>query len=507
MYGYSSPDTDVEIRPRRLTLALLAVLSLVMLAIVAASASAKPPTGDFTVSPNPPNEDQAATFACNPCPDGADVAWDFDGNLDFTDARGTTAQHTFGNGGLVTVRMRLTKHGEEGFAAHDFTVNAAPIVDFDSSPDSPLPNQDVLFSVTANTEPGVALKWDFGDGSTSNQPGPRHRYAGPGQYAVQLTATDAGGLKGTQTRRVIVQDPSGPAAALSFAPMVPLVGQVVTFTDTSTPSSGQLITSREWDLDNDGDFDDSPVGWSFGAPGNHVVSLLVTQSNDKLALKRLNIRVNAAPTAAFVWSPLTPVAGQAINLVSISSDSEGVLSGQAWDLDGDGQYDDASGSAVSRAFPSAGIYEVGLRVRDSDGIVRTIRQAVTVSAAPILQQRTSGPLRFIAPFPVIRLAGDFLSRGAFVRLLVVRAPRGALIRVRCEGTRCPVKAARRKSTHGSVRFAQFERRLRAGIRLEIFVRQPGRIGKYTRFLVRAGQPPKRVDRCLFPGVQRPKACP
>ena len=370
-----------------------------MFAIVAASASAKPPTGDFTVSPNPPNEDQAATFACDPCPEGADVAWDFDGNLDFTDARGTTAQHTFGDGGLVTVRMRLTKHGEEGFAAHDFTVNAAPIVDFDSSPDSPLPNQDVLFSVTANTEPGVALKWDFGDGSTSTQPGPRHRYAGPGRYAVQLTATDAGGLKGTQTRQVIVQDPSGPAAALSFAPMVPLVGQVVTFTDTSTPSSGQLITSREWDLDNDGDFDDSPVGWSFGAPGNHVVSLLVTQSNDKPALKRLNIRVNAAPTAAFVWSPLTPVAGQAINLVSISSDSEGVLSGQAWDLDGDGQFDDASGSAVSRAFPSAGIYDIGLRVTDSDGLVRTIRRAVTVSAAPILPAANSGRAAFHRSVP------------------------------------------------------------------------------------------------------------
>ena len=71
---------------------------------------------------------------------------------------------------------------------------------------------------------------------------------------------------------------------------------------------------------------------------------------------------------------------------------------------------------------------------DSDGIVRTIRQAVTVSAAPILPaaNKRDEP-RFIAPFPVIRLAGDFLSRGAFVRLLVVRAPRGALIRVRCRG--------------------------------------------------------------------------
>jgi PKD repeat protein len=504
LYGYSSPDTDVEIRPRRLTLALLAVLSLVMLAIVAASASAKPPTGDFTVSPNPPNEDQAATFACDPCPEGADVAWDFDGNLDFTDARGTTAQHTFGDAGPVTVTMRLTKDREVGSVAHDFTVNAPPVVDFDSSPDSPLPNQDVLFSVTANTEPGVALEWDFGDGRTSSQSGPRHSYANPGQYAVQLTATDAGGLKGTQTRQVIVQDPSGPAAALSFAPMVPLVGQVVTFTDTSTPSSGQSITSREWDLDNDGDFDDSPVGWSFGAPGNHVVSLLVTQSNDKPALKRLNIRVNAAPTAAFVWSPLMPVARQAINLVSISGDSEGVLSGQAWDLDGDGQYDDASGSAVSRAFPSAGNYAVGLQVTDSDGVVRTIRRVVTVSAAAIVP---AASVRFMAPFPVVRLAGKVLPRGALVRLLVVRAPRGSLIRVKCGEKGCPVRAVRRTSGGRGVRFAQFERRLRAGISLELFIRKPGMIGKYTRFRIRAGAPPKRVDLCLFPSRRAPRRCP
>jgi PKD repeat protein len=470
---------------------------------VAASASAKPPTGDFTVSPNPPNEDQAATFACNPCPEGADVAWDFDGNLDFTDARGTTAQHTFGDGGLVTVRMRLTKHGEEGFAAHDFTVNVAPIVDFDSSPDSPLPNQDVLFSVTANTEPGVALKWDFGDGSTSTQPGPRHRYAGPGQYAVQLTATDAGGLKGTQTRQVIVHDPSGPAAALSFAPMVPLVGQVVTFTDTSTPSSGQLIVSREWDLDNDGDFDDSPVGWSFGAPGNHVVSLLVNQSNDKPALKRLNIRVNAAPTAAFTWSPLAPVGNQPVDLISTATDLEGLVA-QSWDLDGDGQFDDASGPTVRHVFRSAGTYDVGQQVTDSDGVTRTMRRALTVAAA--VRPAQVEP-RFITPFPVVRLAGKVLPHGARIQVLAVRAPRRAVIQVRCVGKGCPMGSVRRTSRGRTVRFPEFERKLRAGIRLKLFVRQQNRIGKYTSFLIRAGARPKRADLCLFPTRRSPGRCP
>ena len=326
-----------------------------------------------------------------------------------------------------------------------------------------------------------------------------------GTHTVKLRVTDSDGVVRTITRQLTVLDL--PNAAFNVSPGVPLVGEVLTFANTSTASSGSL-TQAVWDLDDDDQFDDNPAGWSFSARGNHRVSLKVTQTNGKTAVKELDIRVNAAPAVAFVWSPLTPVAGQATDLVSISSDSEGVLSGQAWDLDGDGQFDDASGSAVSRAFPSAGTYDVGLQVTDSDGIVRTIRQAVTVSAAPILPAANErDEPRFIAPFPVIRLAGNFLSRGAFVRLLVVRAPRGALIRVGCEGTGCPVEAARRKSTDGSVRFPQFERRLRAGIRLEIFVRQPGRIGKYTRFRVRAGEPPKRTDRCLFPGVQRPKACP
>lgn len=647
---------------------------------MAATASALPPAGDFTVSPNPPNEDQAATFTCIPCPEGADVAWDFDGNLDFADATGVSAQHTFADAGLVTVRMRLRMDGEETVVPHDFRVNARPTVRFDFLPVNPLPGELVGFNQVIGDPEGDALTWTwrFGDATTSTLDDPQHAHVTPGTRTIELEVTDARGAMTTDTRQIAVQDPNGPGADFTFSPTVPLVGGVVTFTNTSTPSSGQSITGAVWDLDNDGEFDDSPAGWSFGIPGNHAVSVRVTQSNGKqdvkqrnirvnappnaafvwtpstpvanesvdliststdaegpltaqdweldgdddfndatgpsaskafpagthtvklrvtdsdgvvrtvtrqltildlpnaaftvspgvplvgeiltfantstassgsltqavwdlddddqfddnpagwsfsargnhrvslkvtqtngqTAVKELDIRVNAAPAVAFVWSPLTPVAGQATDLVSTSSDTEGVLSGQAWDLDGDGQFDDASGSTVSRAFPSAGNYDVGLQVTDSDGVVRTIRRAVTVSAAPILPAANeSDEQRFIAPFPVVRLAGKVLSRGAVVRVLVVRAPRGALVRVRCEGNGCPVKAVRRRSKEGSVRFAQFERRLRVGVGLEIFVRQPGMIGKYTRFLVRAGEPPKRTDRCLFPGVQRPRACP
>jgi hypothetical protein len=116
------------------------------------------------------------------------------------------------------------------------------------------------------------------------------------------------------------------------------------------------------------------------------------------------------------------------------------------------------------------------------------------------------PLRRMRPFPIVRIAGVVLPNGAKVRILSVTAPRGAQIRLRCRGRGCPVGAVARTSATGLVRFRSFERRLRAGIKLELFIRKENRIGKYTRFLIRAGKPPARFDACLVPGRKRPVSC-
>jgi hypothetical protein len=53
----------------------------------------------------------------------------------------------------------------------------------------------------------------------------------------------------------------------------------------------------------------------------------------------------------------------------------------------------------------------------------------------------------------------------------------------------------------------FERRLPTGIVLQIFVTSPRRLGKYTRFLIRGGQPPARRDLCIRSVFARPIRCP
>ena len=141
-----------------------------------------------------------------------------------------------------------------------------------------------------------------------------------------------------------------------------------------------------------------------------------------------------------------------------------------------------------------------LRAEDAAGLA-SIRQR-TLNVKPALPV----PTGFLRPAPRIRFNGEILPNGTRVNILGVRAPRGTLVRVTCKGKRCPAKQRRKRIKKGPVRFRNYERFLRAGVRLEIYMRKPKTIGQYTRYQIRAGKPPIRVDRCLRPGKQKPSRC-
>jgi len=118
------------------------------------------------------------------------------------------------------------------------------------------------------------------------------------------------------------------------------------------------------------------------------------------------------------------------------------------------------------------------------------------------------PLRLMTPSPVVRIAGRFTRRGARIRILSVRAPRGTAILVRCRRRGCRRHSVKLGRGIGrAVRFRRFERSFRAGTILEVFVAQANTIGRFTRFQIRRGRPPKRKDLCLLPGQRRGSQCP
>ena len=126
---------------------------------------------------------------------------------------------------------------------------------------------------------------------------------------------------------------------------------------------------------------------------------------------------------------------------------------------------------------------------------------------PIIGPPVAGEAQppLLRPFPIVRIRGWLTRTGARVTLLTVRAPRGARIATRCRGRSCRVRHVAR--TASSTRLRAFQRRLRAGTRLDITVTKAGHIGKWTTIVIRKGRPPRRADRCVYPGARRPAPCP
>jgi large repetitive protein len=94
---------------------------------------------------------------------------------------------------------------------------------------------------------------------------------------------------------------------------------------------------------------------------------------------------NTKPTASFTTSPSAPVAGERVTFTSTSTDPDGRIVGQAWDLDNDGSYDDGTATTASRTFAGAGTYRVQLGVMDNDGavVMKSVNVVVKANGAPV----------------------------------------------------------------------------------------------------------------------------
>jgi hypothetical protein len=296
-----------------------------------------------------------------------------------------------------------------------------------------------------------------------------------------------------------------PVASFTSSPAAPLTGDVVTLDSTA---AGPILLQR-WDLDGDGSFDDGTeprVTTSFRTPGRHTVRLQVIGAAGAEAVQSQVLTVaNRLPVADFSYAPTPPAPGQAVVFQSTATDGEGRVVAHAWDLDGDGLFDDATGTSATHAFAGPGDYTVGLQAVDDHGGVSAVTRTLSV---------LEPPPAMLSPFPVVRLFGSRTAAGLRVLDLSVRAPEGSSVEMRCGGPGCPrgrvamrtdVPAGLPASTR-VIRFRGVKRRLRSGAVLKLLVTKRGHIGKYTRFRIRRGKVPSRRDLCLAPGIERPVTC-
>ncbi|MFP4106029.1 MAG: PKD domain-containing protein [Phycisphaerae bacterium] len=137
-----------------------------------------------------------------------------------------------------------------------------------------------------------SYRWEFGDGSGSDQPVVQRVYDAPGHYSEQLTIRTAGGYEARDFAQVRVYDPSAPATAYGWAYHTPVrgirPGTPVTFWNRIANFRG-----RVWIDYGDGKSERivDLTQHSFRRRGVHTVTLTATGPNEEPITVRMPVVV------------------------------------------------------------------------------------------------------------------------------------------------------------------------------------------------------------------------
>jgi parallel beta-helix repeat protein len=151
----------------------------------------------------------------------------------------------------------------------------------------------------ANGDP-LTYDWDFGDGNTSSLANPSHVYQDNGLYNVSLTVTDDSGA--STNASILVNVLNVPPVAFLGPDITVNEGDSVLLSASATDASPVDILSYNWDLDNDGIFNDAVgqnVSWILNDDSQFNVSVNVSDDDGGSDCAYILVTVNnIAPTVS-----------------------------------------------------------------------------------------------------------------------------------------------------------------------------------------------------------------
>lgn len=208
-------------------------------------------------------------------------------------------------------------------------------------------------------------------------------YVGAVTHSVQIRLVPPG---------VIIPPSDFPKVLFSFSPSAPLTGTDVTFDGSASVSPTGRIVAYAWDF-GDGSTGSGPtVTHRFGLGGSYIVKLTVADDRNLSAsdTKTVVVTDSGAPTAAFVFSPTSPVVNQDIffNASSSTAAPGRTLVAYNWNFGTDRT---GTGVTTTKTYGTAGTYNVTLVVTDDIGKKGTVIKAVPVSSGSVTASFTYSP--------------------------------------------------------------------------------------------------------------------
>lgn len=156
----------------------------------------------------------------------------------------------------------------------------------------------------------------------------------------------------------------------------------------STDPDGDPLT-YDWDLNGDGVYEkmdgEPKQSKRFFTTGTFTVKVRVSDGL-KTAVDTEQIVVHAAPNAKLASNLAAPYPGQTVTYDAGASSADPSIASVAFDLDGDGTYETATGTTLtaSKAYPTPGDRTVRVKITDTYGITDTATLTQTVKAFPVV---------------------------------------------------------------------------------------------------------------------------
>jgi PKD repeat protein len=177
-----------------------------------------------------------------------------------------------------------------------------------------------------------------------------------------------------------------PVASLTISPNPAPINHTVTFDASGSHYANGSIVKYEWDLTGSGTYTQTTttptITASYSTEQNVTVGLRVTDSDFGTDYTTKTFFVgNSPPVASLKATPNPAITGQTVKFDATgSSVPNGSITDVKWDLDGSGQFATDTGTTLTltHAFPSTGVYNVGLELTSNAGKVTKTSVAVVV---------------------------------------------------------------------------------------------------------------------------------
>ena len=372
------------------------------------------PLPEAWVEPALPHAGSPVTLRVESRGRGLSFAWDTDGDGAHDDGTGAELTRSFAAGERIVRVLATDEDGRTGSASVSFDVheqNLRPTGQMWLLPSTPRVGEPIDVTVNPWDSDGRVVRIDLdldGDGVYESQHAPEPYLETTttlhtaGVHTLRFRIVDDTGATTVGTTQVEVHAANLPPIASVFVdPTIELrAGDDVEIHGFGHDPDGRVVKA-EFDLDGDGSYEtNGPINdvvvKRFATAGTHIVGLRVTDRAGAQGFARRSIEItgpppvgNRAPSVELLLPPGLGHPGAQLFFSAFGRDPDGDPVSFAWDIDGDGAFDDGTGQSVNFTYAQPGTYEVRLRASDGKGGERTSMQTMLVvpeaGLPPVLQ--------------------------------------------------------------------------------------------------------------------------